>query len=83
MSRWERVRESAGGFVVTVWVGLAAIVALFGTAAYLQSHADTSEVCTSTAEQRVPDADCTAHRPGDTSSLARSVSSVSHTAGHS
>ncbi|WP_433798153.1 hypothetical protein [Actinomycetospora sp. CA-084318] len=63
---WERIRESLGGFVVTVWVGLAAIVALFATSAYLQAHADTREVCTSSAAVRVPDADCTAHHPGTT-----------------
>lgn len=63
---WERVRGSLGGFVVTFWVGLAAIVALFLTSAYLQDHADTSEVCTSAVTLRVPDTDCTAHRPGDT-----------------
>ena len=63
---WERIRESLGGFVVTFWVGLAAIVGLFVVAASLQAHADTSEVCTSAVALRVPDADCTGHRPGDT-----------------
>ncbi|GLZ53157.1 hypothetical protein [Actinomycetospora sp. NBRC 106378] len=66
MRTWERVRESLGGFVITFWVGLAAIVGLFVASAELQDHADTSEVCTSHAALRVPDTDCTGHRPGDT-----------------
>lgn len=66
MTTWERLRESCGGFVVTFWVGLAAIVGLFVASAVLQHDADTSEVCATTAAVRVPDVDCTAHRPGDT-----------------
>jgi hypothetical protein len=60
------MREAGGGFVVTVWVGLAAIVGLFVVSAVLQSDADTSEVCTSSVAVRVPDSGCTGHRPGDT-----------------
>ncbi|GAA4829406.1 hypothetical protein GCM10023201_16120 [Actinomycetospora corticicola] len=66
MTSWERIREAGGGFVVTVWVGLGAIVVLFVVSAVLQRDADTSEVCVSTAAVRVPDTGCTGHRPGDT-----------------
>jgi hypothetical protein len=47
-------------------VGLAAIVAVFAIGATLAADSTTAEVCSAPTSVRVPDVDCTAHRPGDT-----------------
>ncbi|HEY2194096.1 MAG TPA: hypothetical protein VGH76_17605 [Actinomycetospora sp.] len=52
--------------LASLWVGLAAIVVVFAIGAWLDAHSTTSEVCADPAAVRVPDLDCSAHRPGDT-----------------
>jgi hypothetical protein len=52
--------------LASLWVGLAAIVAVFAIGASLAADSTTAEVCSAPASVRVPDVDCTAHHPGDT-----------------
>jgi hypothetical protein len=58
-------RDGFGGVLVSFWLGLAVIVAIFGAGAWLEADSSTNEVCSSPAEVRVPDTDCSAHHPGD------------------
>jgi hypothetical protein len=52
--------------LASLWVGLAAIVAVFAVGASLAAGSTTAEVCSAPESVRVPDVDCTAHHPGDT-----------------
>jgi hypothetical protein len=52
--------------LASLWVGLAAIVAVFAIGASLAADSTTAEVCSAPASVRVPDVDCTTHHPGDT-----------------
>lgn len=52
--------------LASLWVGLAAIVAVFAIGASLAAGSTTDEVCAAPTSVRVPDVDCSAHHPGDT-----------------
>ncbi len=61
-----RERLRVDPVLASLWVGLAAIVAVFAIGASLAADSTTAEVCSAPASVRVPDVDCTAHHPGDT-----------------
>lgn len=52
--------------LAALWAGLGAIVAVFALGTWLDADSSTAEVCSDSAAVRVPDVDCTTHRPGDT-----------------
>jgi hypothetical protein len=61
-----RERLRVDPVLASLWVGLAAIVAVSAIGASLASNSTTAEVCSAAGSVRVPDVDCTAHHPGDT-----------------
>ena len=61
-----RERLRVDPVLASLWVGLAAIVAVFALGAALAAGSTTAEVCSDPTSVRVPDVDCTAHHPGDT-----------------
>jgi hypothetical protein len=60
-----RERLRVDPVLASLWVGLAAIVAVFAIGASLAADSTTAEVCSAPTSVRVPDVDCTAHHPGD------------------
>jgi hypothetical protein len=61
-----RGRLGVDPLLASLWVGLAAIIAVFAIGASLAADSTTAEVCAAPTSVRVPDVDCTAHHPGDT-----------------